>query len=275
LLRQASESLAGRIAYYELPPLSLWEVGPAALGRRWLRGGFPRAFLAATDAQSLTWREEFIRTFLERDLPQLGVTIPALTLRRFWAMLAHSHGRIWNGAELGRAFGVAHTTVRRYLDLLTGGFVVRQLLPWHANIGKRQVKTPKVYIADSGLLHTLLGIETRDALESHPAVGASWEGFALEMVTGLLRPRSEDCYFWGTHMGAELDLLIRRGTAALGFEFKRTDAPALTRSMRVALEDLRLDHLYVVHPGAGTFPLTPLVTALALQQAPSVLRPLR
>ncbi|HSB80743.1 MAG TPA: ATP-binding protein [Candidatus Methylomirabilis sp.] len=275
LLHQASESLAGRIAYYELPPLSLWETGPATFGRRWLRGGFPRAFLAATDAQSLAWREEFIRTFLERDLPQLGVTIPALTLRRFWAMLAHYHGRIWNGAELGRAFGVAHTTVRRYLDLLTGGFVVRQLSPWHANLGKRQVKTPKVYIADSGLLHALLGLETQDALESHPAVGASWEGFALEMVTGLLRARPEDCYFWATHMGAELDLLVRRGTVTLGFEFKRTDTPALTRSMRVALEDLRLDHLYVVHPGADTFPLAPQVTAVALPQAPSVLRPLR
>lgn len=275
LLRQASESLAGRIAYYELPSLSLWEVGADALGRRWLRGGFPRAFLAATDAQSLSWREEFIRTFLERDLPQLGVTIPALTLRRFWAMLAHYHGRIWNGAELGRAFGVAHTTVRRYLDLLTGGFVVRQLLPWHANLGKRQVKTPKVYIADSGLLHALLGLETRDALESHPAVGASWEGFALEMVTAVLRARSDDCHFWATHMGAELDLLVRRGTVALGFEFKRTDAPSLSKSMRVALEDLRLDHLYVVHPGTETFPLAPRVTALTLTESPSVLRPLR
>jgi uncharacterized protein len=275
LLRQASESLAGRIAYYELPPLSLWEVGTAALGRRWLRGGFPRAFLAATDAQSLAWREEFIRTFLERDLPQLGVTIPALTLRRFWAMLAHYHGQTWNGAEIGRAFGVAHTTVRRYLDLLTGGFVVRQLLPWHANLGKRQVKTPKVYIADSGLLHALLALETRESLESHPAIGASWEGFALEMVTGLLRARAEDCYFWATHMGAELDLLVRRGAVALGFEFKRTDTPALTKSMHVALEDLRLDHLYVVHPGADTFPLAPRVTAVSLPQAPKVLRPLR
>ncbi len=275
LLRQASESLAGRIAYYELPPLSLWEVGPGALGRRWLRGGFPRAFLAATDAQSLSWREEFIRTFLERDLPQLGVTIAALTLRRFWAMLAHYHGQVWNGAELGRAFGMAHTTVRRYLDLLTGGFVVRQLLPWHANLGKRQVKTPKVYIADSGLLHALLGLETQNDLESHPAVGASWEGFALEMVTGLLGARSEECYFWATHTGAELDLLIRRGTRALGLEFKRTDAPTLTRSMRTALQDLRLDHLYVVHPGPVTFPLAPRVTALALPHAPTVLRPLR
>lgn len=224
----------------------------------------------------ISWNgEEFIRTFLERDLPQLGVTIPALTLRRFWAMLTHYHGQVWNGAELGRAFGVAHTTVRRYLDLLTGAFVVRQLLPWHANLGTRQVKTPKVYIADSGLLHALLGLETRDALESHPAVGASWEGFALEMVTGLLRARSEECYFWAIHMGAELDLLVRRGSVALGFEFKRTDAPALTKGMGVALQDLRLDHLYVVHPGAATFPMAPRVTGLALTQAQSVLRPLR
>ena len=275
LLRQSSESLAGRIAYYELPPLSLWEVGATALGRRWLRGGFPRAFLAATDAASLAWREEFIRTFLERDLPQLGVTIPAPMLRRFWGMLAHYHGQLWNSAELGRAFGMAHTTTRRYLDLLTGGFVVRQLLPWHANLGKRQVKAPKVYIADSGLLHALLGLETQDALESHPAVGASWEGFALEAVTLLLRTRPEECYFWATHTGAELDLLVRRGSVALGFEFKRTDAPALNKSMQIALEDLRLDHLYVVHPAAATFPLAPRVTALALTQAPAILRPLR
>jgi predicted AAA+ superfamily ATPase len=275
LLRQSSESLAGRIAYYELPPLSLWEVGPAALDRRWLRGGFPRAFLAPTDAESLTWREEFIRTFLERDLPQLGITISAATLRRFWAMLAHYHGQVWNSAELGRAFGVAHTTVRRYLDLLTSSFVVRQLLPWHANLGKRQVKAPKVYIADSGLLHALLGLETRHVLESHPAVGASWEGFALEAVIGLLRARSEECYFWATHTGAELDLLVRRGAEALGFEFKRTDSPVLTKSMRIALEDLGLGHLYVVHPGTATFPLAPRVTALALRQAPALLRPLR
>lgn len=275
LLRQTSESLAGRIADYELPPLSLWEVGLAALGRRWLRGGFPRAFLAATDAESLAWREEFIRTFLERDLPQLGITIPAVTLRRFWAMLAHYHGQVWNGAELGRAFGVAHTTVRRYLDLLAGGFVVRQLQPWHANLSKRQVKTPKVYIADSGLLHALLGIETHEALEIHPAIGASWEGFALEMVSVLLHARPEECYFWATHMGAELDLLVRRGSLAVGFEFKRTDAPTLTKSMRIALDDLRLDHLYVVHAGPATFPLAPRVTAVALPQAPRILRPLR
>ncbi len=275
LLRQSSESLAGRIAYYELPPLSLWEVGPETLGRRWLRGGFPRAFLAPTDAESLVWREEFIRTFLERDLPQLGVTIPAPTLRRFWAMLAHYHGQLWNSAELGRAFGVAHTTIRRYLDLLTAGFVVRQLLPWHANLGKRQVKAPKVYIADSGLLHALLGLETQDALESHPAVGASWEGFALDAVALLLRARPEECNFWGTHTGSELDLLVRRARVALGFEFKRTDAPAITKSMRIALEDLRLDHLYVVHPGEATFPLAARVTALALTHAPAVLQPLR
>lgn len=275
LLRQSSESLAGRIGHYELSPLSLWEVGPTVLDRRWLRGGFPRAFLAGTDAESLTWREEFIRTFLERDLPQLGITISAPTLRRYWGMIAHYHGQVWNGAELGRAFGVAHTTVRRYLDLLTSGYMVRQLLPWHANLGKRQVKAPKIYIADTGLLHALLGLETWDSLESHPAVGASWEGFALEAVIGLLRTRPEECYCWATHTGAELDLLVRRGNASLGFEFKRTDSPALTKSMRIALADLRLDHLYVVHPGLATFPLASAVTALALRQAPSVLRPLR
>jgi uncharacterized protein len=190
-------------------------------------------------------------------------------------MIAHYHGQVWNGAELGRAFGVAHTTVRRNLDLMTSGYMVRQLLPWHANLGKRQVKAPKIYIADTGLLHALFGLETWDSLESHPAVGASWEGSALEAVIGLLRTRPEECYCWATHTGAELHLLVRRGKASLGFEFKRTDSPALTKSMRIALADLRLDHLYVVHPGSATFPLASAVTALALRQAPSVLRPLR
>ncbi len=272
LLRQSSESLAGRIAYYELKPFSLDEVGSRSLDRLWLRGGFPRAFLADSDERSVTWRLEFIRTYLERDLPQLGVTIPAATLRRFWAMLAHYHGQVWNSAEFARSFGVADTTVRRYLDLLSACFLVRQLSPWHENLGKRQVKAPKVYMADSGILHALLGLDSAPAIEIHPKVGASWEGFALETVVALLRVRPEETYFWATYGSAELDLLIRRGSARLGFEFKRTDAPAMTKSMRTALADLRLDHLYVVHPGARSFPLDRHVTALALSRAATDLK---
>lgn len=272
LLRQSSESLAGRIAYYELTPFSLDEVGPRSLERLWLRGGFPRSFLAATDAQSLTWRHEFIRTYLERDLPQLGVTIPAVTLRRFWAMLAHYHGQVWNSSEFARSFGVADTTVRRYLDLLASCFLVRQLSPWHENIGKRQVKAPKVYIADSGLLHALLDLDTVAKLETHPKVGASWEGFALDTTTALLRARPEECYFWATHAGVELDLLLRRGGRKLGFEFKRTDAPILTKAMRSAIEDLGLSHLYVIHPGSKSYPLDRRVTALALVRSQTLLK---
>lgn len=206
LLRQSSETLAGRIAHYVLPGLSLDEVGAAALDRLWLRGGFPRSYLAPSTVASADWRRRFIGTFLERDIPQLGISIPAPTLRRFWSMLAHYHGQVWNASEFGRSFGVADTTVRRYLDALTETFVVRQLSAWVENLRKRQVKAPKVYVTDSGLLHVLLDIETRRALDTHPRVGASWEGFLLEAVVQHLGLGSEQCHFWGTHGGAELDL---------------------------------------------------------------------
>ncbi len=206
LLRQASESLAGRISFHELPGLSLAEVGSRKLDRLWLRGGFPRSFTARTEGESGEWRREFVRTFLERDLPQLGTLVPAPTLGRFWAMLAHAHGNVWNGSEFGRAFGVAHTTVLRYLDLLSAAFVVRQLRPWSENLAKRQVKSPKVYVADSGLLHTLLDIGRDADLVRHPKVGASWEGFGIQAVIDRLRARPDECYFWGTYSGAELDL---------------------------------------------------------------------
>ncbi len=275
LLRQASESLAGRIAYHDLDGLSLDEVGPARLARLWLRGGFPRSFLARTDAASAEWRRDFVRTFLERDVPQLGVSIPASLLRRFWTMLAHAHGGIWNASELGRAFGVADTTVRRYLDTLTGTFVVRQLQPWHENVAKRQVKSPKVYLADSGLLHALLGLETARDVERHPKLGASWEGFALAAVARRLGARPEECFFWATHAGAELDLLVVRGRRRLGFEVKRTDAPRVTKSMRTALADLGLERLDVVHGGEHTFPLDRRIRALALGRVLEDLAPLR
>jgi uncharacterized protein len=264
LLRHSSESLAGRIAHFELHGFGLDEVGPERLALLWRRGGFPRSFLAASEAASFEWRHELIRTFLERDLPQLGFSTPSTTVRRFWTMLAHSHGQIWNASAFARSFGVADTTVRRYLDMLASTFVVRQLQPWHENLRKRQVKSPKVYLADSGLLHALLGLPEQEDLESHPQAGASWEGFGLEAVRIRLGVRSDECYFWATHAGAELDLLVVRGRKRLGFELKRTVAPQLTRSMHVALEDLRLDRLDVVHAGEQTFPLAKKIRALAL-----------
>lgn len=264
LLRQGSESLAGRIVYHELGGFSLDEVGLDRHPRLWLRGGFPRAYLAASDAASLQWRQAFVRTFLERDIPQLGFTINAVALRRFWTMLSHYHGQVWNASEFARSFGVADTTVRGYLDRLTAALVVRQLPPWFENIGKRQVKAPKVYVADSGLLHCLLGIRTRHELEGHPKLGASWEGFVIGQVMRHLQATAEECFFWATHGGAELDLLIIRGRNRWGFEVKRTTAPSVTPSMRSALADLRLKRLYVIHAGDHTFPLDKRIQAVAL-----------
>jgi hypothetical protein len=213
-------------------------VAPSAWRRLWLRGGFPRSFTARSDRASAEWRDAFVQTFLERDIPQLGVRLPALTLRRFWTMIAHHHAQVLNSSELGRAFGVAHTTIRHYLDVLSGTFMVRQLQPWHENLGKRQVKAPKIYLTDTGLLHTLLGVVTAEDLERHPKVGASWEGFSLEALLAHLGARPEECFFWATHAGAELDLLVVRGRRRLGFEMKRSEAPQVTPSMRIALQDL-------------------------------------
>lgn len=274
LLQQTSESLAGRIFYHELGGFDLDEVGVASGERLWLRGGFPRSFLAETDRASAEWRRGFVRTFLERDLPTLGVQVPPETLRRFWLMIAHYHGQIWNGAELARAFGVSGATVRRYLDLLTSALVLRQLPPWFENLGKRQVKSPKVYVADSGLLHTLLGLEARKDVEGHPKVGASWEGFVLREVVERLGARPEEVFFWATHAGAELDLLVVRGRRRLGFELKRTAAPKVTPSIRAAADDLRLDRVDVVYPGDHTFPLAERVRALAFPRLYEDLEPL-
>lgn len=274
LLRQSSESLAGRIYYHELSGFALDEVGVAARDRLWLRGGFPSSFLAESDAASAEWRRGFVRMFVERDLPQLGVAIAPEMLRRFWTMVCHFHGQVWNGAELARSFGVSEPTVRRYLDLLTSALVLRRLQPWFENLGKRQVKSAKVYVADSGLLHTLLNLETREDLEGHPKVGASWEGFALCELLVRLAARPEESYFWATHAGAELDLLVVRGGRRLGFELKRTDAPRLTPSMRTALADLKLERLDVVHAGEHTFPLGERVRAVALGRLYEDMEPL-
>ncbi|CAN5685178.1 ATP-binding protein [soil metagenome] len=253
LIRGASESLAGRVGMLGLTPFDAREVDE--LPRLWLRGGYPRSYLAQNDRTSAQWREAYVRTFLERDLPAFGIDLPSNRIRRFWTMLAHLHGGIFNASELGGSLGVSHPTVRRYLDILTGTFMVRELAPFHENIGKRQVKAPKIYIRDSGLLHRLLGLDSMDALESHPKLGASWEGFALEETIRAHEARPEECFFWATHGGAELDLLIEKDGRRLGFEFKRADAPRLTRSMRVALDDLKLDSLTVVAPHVPEYPL--------------------
>lgn len=253
LIKGMSESLAGRIGFVHLAGFDLGETGSDSLRRLWLRGGLPRSYLAATDAASLTWRMDFIQALLERDLPQLGITVPAPTLRRFWNMLAHYHAQTWNGAELARSMGVAQLTVRRYLDILTGAFMIRQLPPWHENLGKRQVKSPKIYLRDSGLLHAFLTIDDYAGLEGHPKLGASWEGFALEHALTVIDP--PEAYCWATHAGAELDLLVMKGGRRYGFEFKYADAPRWTRSMQTSLTDLRLERIYVVTPGTQRYPL--------------------
>jgi uncharacterized protein len=264
LLRQSSESLAGRIAFHELPGLSLTEISAAGSAKLWLRGGFPRAFLARDDAASYEWRQNFIRTFVERDLPQLGVTIAADTMRRFWTMLAHHHAQLWNSSELARAFGVADKTVRGYLDRLCDALVIRQLAPWHENLAKRQVKSPKVYVRDTGLLHSLLGIPSQRDLAGHPKVGASWEGFIIEQIISQLRLHTSECYFWRTYQGAELDLLVVRGRQRIGFEIKHASAPLLTTSMRNAVSDLELESLGVVHAGTESFAMTDRINAIAV-----------
>ena len=264
LLRQASESLAGRLETITLGGFSLPELGAKALGRHWRRGGFPPAYLARSEAASLVWRRQFVQTYLERDLPQLGITIPAATLLRFWTMLAHYHGGVWNAAEAARSLGVSEPTARRYLDLLTGLFLVRQLQPWHENLKKRQVKAPKVYVRDSGLLHALLGLGTEREILSHPKAGASWEGYAMEEVLRAVRP--EAAHFWATHTGAELDLLLVVRGRRIGVEVKFQDAPRLTPSMRIALADLGLAHLVVIYPGDTRYPISDRVTAVPLAE---------
>lgn len=274
LLRQGSESLAGRLGYHELGGFDLAEVGADNWDGLWLRGGFPRSWLAPDEAASLEWRRDFIRSFVERDLPGLGITLPSRLLHDFWTMLAHYHGQTWNGSELARAFGLAHTTVRRYLDIMTGAYVVRQLRPWRENPGKRIVKSSKIYIADSGLLHALLGLEALQDLRGHPKVGASWEGFALDQVVRQLKARPEECHFWSVHGGPELDLLVVRGRQRRGYEFKRTDAPRVTRSMRSAMEVLGLTDLDIVHVGRDTYPMAEGVRAVAGRDILAEIQPL-
>jgi predicted AAA+ superfamily ATPase len=267
LVRGVSESLAGRIQFLEMGGLNLEETSSVAPDRLWLRGGFPRAVLAPTDEASRRWREGFIATFLERDLPQLGIRVPAESLRRFWSMIAHYHGQIWNAADPARSLGVSEKTARHYLDILSGAYVVRVLPPWFENLGKRQTKAPKTYLRDSGLLHTLLGIETIQQLRSHPKCGASWEGFAIEQILSAPRSAAGSAFYWATHGGAELDLLLMARGKRIGFEFKYADAPAMTRSLHIALADLKLDQAYVVYPGQKRYPLHDRVEVVPLPSA--------
>ena len=267
LVRGVSESLAGRVSHIDLGGFDLSEVGARRSRQLWLRGGLPRSFLAASDEASLAWRRDYVRDFLQRDLAGLGITIPPVTLGRFWSMVAHSHGGRWNAAEFARSLGASENTARHYLDLLSGAWAVRQLPPWFENIGKRIVRSPKIYVRDSGLLHALLDLGTLDQLHGHPKRGASWEGFAIEQILALTRARA--AYFWATHQGAELDLMLIRGGKRYGFEMKVSDAPAMTSSIRIAFQDLQLDRLYVVYPGRRSYSLGPRTEVVAIGDLPA------
>ena len=261
LVRGVSESLAGRVSFIDMGGLGLRDVGIGNWKKLWLRGSFPRSYTAENESGSFSWRDHFIRAFLERDLPQMGIKVPAAAIRRFWTMLAHFHGQIWNGSEFARAIGATEPTARRYLDLLSEAFVVRQIQPWYENLKKRQVKSPKVYIRDSGLMHVLLGLQG-EAVLAHPKLGASWEGFVIEQILEMTACR--EFYFWATHAGAELDLLLFLDGKRIGVEVKFSDAPRRSKSMLVALNDLKLDKLYVVYPGSRTYPIDHKISALSV-----------
>jgi hypothetical protein len=264
LIAGVSETLAGRVAFVELGGFDLEETGAENWPGLWLRGGFPRSFLSESDDDSFVWREQFIQTFLTRDLPQLGIHIAAPQMRRFWMMVAHYHGQSWNAAEISGSLGISDKTARHYLDILTGAFLMRQLLPWTENLGKRIRKAPKVYVRDSGLFHSLMGLSTRELLESHPKLGASWEGFALEQILRAFRVAEGAAFFWGAHSGAELDLLLFRAGKRIGFEFKFSDAPTLTKSMTQSISGLNLERLWVVYPGVHSYSLAERVEAVPL-----------
>ena len=273
IIRGVSESLAGRAGVVDLGGFTLDETGPDTLARLWHRGGFPRSYLAASDEKTFVWRDEFIRSFLERDIPQFGITIPAETLRRFWTMIAHYHGQTWNGAEFARSLGTSEPTARRYLDIMAGAYMVRILPPWFENLGKRQVKAPKIYVRDTGLLHALLGVRSHEALLGHPKLGASWEGFVVEQLLATLRTR--DAYYWATHNGSELDLMTVWNGKRYGFEVKYADAPGTTKSMHVALGDLGLAHLWVIYPGEKRYNLTDTITVVPAREIPALVAALK
>jgi predicted AAA+ superfamily ATPase len=264
LIRQSSETLAGRLAHIEVTPFSYWETGE--INKLWVRGGFPLAYLAPSEVDGFNWLKFYITSFLERDIPSLGINVPAATLRRFWMMLAHYHGNIFNASEIGKSLSASTTAIRHYIDILVGTFMIRQLQPWAENIKKRQVKTPKIYFRDSGIFHSLLGIRSQEDLFHHPKLGASWEGFALEEIIRFHEADPEDCFFWAVHNQAELDLLIVKGGKKIGFEIKYTDAPKITKSMHIALETLQLDALTVIYPGKQSFSLSEKIKVAGLEE---------
>jgi hypothetical protein len=263
LLHQSSESLAGRITTIPMGGFSLEEVGAEAQNQHWRRGGFPLSFLAVSEGESVDWRKDFVNTFLERDIPQFGFNIPSTSLFRFWSLLAHYHGQVWNAAEAARALEVSQSTARRYIDLLQDLFMVRQLQPWYANLGKRQVKSPKIYLRDTGLMHYLLGIRSEQELAIHPRNGASWEGYVIEEIIKVANP--DETYFWATHSGAELDLLLIKNGKRIGVECKRMDSPRVTPSMRTALKDLDLSKLLVIYPGQHPYLLADKILTIPLK----------
>jgi len=273
LIKNVSETLAGRIEFVELSGFDLHETGPSRSDILWLRGGFPRSFLALSDADSLAWRDAFIQTFLARDIPQLGISIPPAAMRRFWTMLAHYHGQTWNASELGRSLDLSDKTARSYLDILTGTFMIRQLQPWHENISKRQVKAPKIYLRDSGILHGLLNLPDSQTLHGYARVGASWEGFAIEQVLHAVKPVQP--FFWATHSGAEIDLFFIFHGRRYGIECKFSEAPKITKSMHQALATLKLAHLWIVHPGDHSYPLSERISAWPLKDIASLPKQLR
>lgn len=272
LIKEASETLAGRVGLVDLAGFDLNEITDDPWRTLWQRGGFPRSYLAPDDPASALWRENFIRTFLERDIPQLGIIIPSESLRRFWTMIAHYHGQVWNAAEFARALGTSEGTARNYLNILQGAYMIRVLTPWHENLKKRQVKSPKIYIRDSGLLHGLLELNSFDALSGHPKLGASFEGFAIEQLLSSLDTRSAS--FWATHGGAELDLLVTIAGKRYGFECKYSDAPGTTRAMRVAINDLQLSHLWVIYPGNEAYELDDNISVLPVSNTPQLINQL-
>ena len=265
LVRGVTESLAGRVAFVDMQGFTIEDVAVDSLRTLWSRGGFPRSFLASDEPSSFTWRTDFVRSFLERDFGTLGLGATPASLGRLWRMAAHHHGQFLNASELGRSLGETHKTVQRHLEMLEAAFMVRLLQPWFANLGKRLVRRPKLYVRDSGLLHALLGIPDETALLSHPKLGSSWEGFAMEQLLARLPPG--ECFFWATQSGAELDLLARVDGKPIGFEFKVSDAPKLTRSMRIACEDLDLHRLLVVSPSSGSYPLADRIDVVSLPEA--------
>jgi predicted AAA+ superfamily ATPase len=263
LIKQSSETLAGRIGYIEMTPFVLSEVSD--INNLWLRGGFPLSYLADNEELSFLWRQNYVKTFLERDIPNLGFSIPAMQLRKFWVMICHYHGGIFNASELGNSLGISYHTAKSYLDILEGTFMIRVLRPWYENLKKRQVKTPKIYFRDSGIYHTLLGLNNYESVITSPKIGASWEGFALEQVIRYYDAEPEECYFWSSHNIAEIDLLIFKNGKRIGFEFKYTDSPKITSSMKISLEDLELDQIKVIFPGNISFRMSDKIEAVGFE----------